>query len=117
MALDDKGTKGVLVDRIEAHLVLPASSHLRTDTRYGPLLSGARGTKRSASPTHSDVDDGPRSPQRRRLDDVTNSPRRIAGPSSSSSPAPFAPRPSFASSQTFPLPTQPILSTQQRILL
>jgi hypothetical protein len=107
MALDEKGTKDVLVDRIEAHLTLPANSHLRTEPRYGTLLSGARGTKRTA-PSHPESDsdgaDGPPSPQRRRLDDLTNSPRRNQPGPSSSSRAPFAGPSSFSGSYNAPIP-------------
>ncbi|KAJ7026494.1 hypothetical protein C8F04DRAFT_1238600 [Mycena alexandri] len=82
LGLEEKGTKGVLLERIQGHFALPANAALQGDKRYVALFG-----KRKRTDDTSDSDEpvaGPstissqRSPQRRRLDEVGNfsSPRR-----------------------------------------
>ncbi|KAJ6576707.1 hypothetical protein DFH09DRAFT_1452432, partial [Mycena vulgaris] len=74
LALDEVGTREVLIARIGAYFDAPANAALKTDKRYIGLF--ARKRKRGAA--HSDEDEpepGPSTtPRRRRLNDVTNLP-------------------------------------------
>ncbi|KAF7364055.1 hypothetical protein MSAN_01064300 [Mycena sanguinolenta] len=108
LALDEKGTKNELLERIQGHFSLPANKALRKDKRYVALFGKRkRGDETSDDETSDDEtsDDEPagpstdepgpsanstqRSPQRRRLDEVGNfvsSPHRP----STSQPGPSA---------------------------
>ncbi|KAJ7138680.1 hypothetical protein C8R43DRAFT_1131861 [Mycena crocata] len=74
LALDESGTREVLISRIQDHFDAPANTALKTDQRYVGLFSHKR--KRAAAAVEEDEDapePGPSTtPQRRRLHDITN---------------------------------------------
>ncbi|KAJ7731690.1 hypothetical protein DFH07DRAFT_991749 [Mycena maculata] len=97
LGLDEKGTKGSLLGRIQAHFDLPANAALCKDSRFVALFG-----KRKRGEESSDEEpvaglsttSSQRSPQRRRLDEVGNfvsSPRR---------PQPDPPRPAASAQAT-----------------